>query len=209
MRKILIFAAGSLLFLGCSNEYMATSVVQMAGNKSVAGWSEKGGTTTPLKIKTVVVKKVVKQTAVEKDSDGDWVPDSIDKCPDTPPNMTVNHQGCPIIATVRINFDFDRYYIKDIYKKELERVAEVLKNNPNMKIEISGYTDDVGNEKYNLELSKKRALAVRDMLVKMGVDPKRITVKGYGEKYPLVPNTNPTNRTLNRRVEIVDISDEL
>jgi len=216
MKKIMmITAVTGALFIGCAEKPMATSVLDLAGNQEVSGWEDNktAETQQPKVITKEVVKTVVKyktKTVVkyktEKDSDGDWVPDALDKCPNTPPNMNVDHNGCPIITTLRLNFDFNKAYVKKIYYPELKKVAEILKNNPNLKIEVAGYTDDIGPASYNKKLSQKRAEAVKKILVKFGISPDRIVAKGYGEAYPLVPNTNDTNRALNRRVEIVNIT---
>jgi len=205
MKRVFIASAIAGLFLiGCAEKPMATSVVDLAGNQKVIGWDD-GSVKKPVKtnkLKTVKCKPI-------KDSDKDGVPDNIDKCPNTPANMLVDHNGCPIITTLRLNFDFNKAVVKKIYYPELEKVAEILKNNPKLKVEIAGHTDNVGSDKYNMKLSYKRADAVKNVLVnKFGIDVKRIVVKGYGEKYPLVPNTNDTNRALNRRVEIVNITDK-
>jgi len=202
MKKLLFSAVAlGVFFSGCADKPMATSVIDLAGNKTVIGWKDTNVSESACKPKTVVKYEPL------KDSDGDMVPDVKDKCPDTPKNLVVDHNGCPIITTLRFNFDFNKAEVKKIYYPEIKKIAEVLKNNPNMKILIAGYTDDIGSAKYNLKLSLKRALAVKNILVnKFGIDPKRIEVKGYGEAYPLVPNTTATNRALNRRVEVVDIT---
>jgi OOP family OmpA-OmpF porin len=204
MKKVLVVATVTgLFFVGCAEKPMPTSVVDLAGNQVVSGWDN--GKVQPKPKKEI---KVVKCTPV-KDSDKDGVPDNIDKCPNTPENMLVDHNGCPIITTLRLNFDFNKADVKKIYYPELEKVAEILKNNPKLKIEVAGYTDNVGSDAYNLKLSQKRAEAVKNVLVnQFGIDPNRIVAKGYGEKYPLVPNTTETNRALNRRVEIVNITNE-
>jgi OOP family OmpA-OmpF porin len=192
--------------VGCAEKPMAKNVVDLAGNLKVEGWQTSQNTVKP----KVIIKKVVEYKTVPlKDSDHDGVPDAIDKCPNTPRGMAVDHNGCPIITTLRLNFDFNKWKVKKIYYPEIKKIAEIMKANPKLKIEIAGYTDDIGSAKYNLWLSKKRAEAVRDILVKVyKINPDRIVVKGFGEKYPLVPNTNPTNRALNRRVEIVNITNE-
>ena len=84
---------------------------------------------------------------------------------------------------------------------ELDRLFTILKNNPEMKIEIGGHTDDVGSDEYNLNLSRERANAVITYLVGKGTTADRLTAKGYGESKPEVPNTNDENRATNRRVE--------
>ena len=211
MKKIIIATAVTGMFIiGCAEKPMATSVIDLAGNKVVAGWDEQKTVTSTQQVKKQEVKKqekkIITDNKIEKDSDGDWVPDSVDKCPNTSPNLTVDHNGCPIITTLRLNFDFDKAFVKTIYYPELKKVAEILKNNPNLKIEVAGYTDNIGSNEYNLKLSQKRAEAVKNVLInKFGIDPNRIIAKGYGKSYPLVPNTTDTNRALNRRVEIVNM----
>jgi len=203
MKKYIFLGMIVFFIAGCADKPMATSVVDLAGNIKVAGWkSEKEDKPK------VVVKEIVKYK-LPKDSDGDGVSDLKDKCKNTPKNLTVDHNGCPVITTLRINFDFNSWKIKKIYYAEIKKVAKILKANPKLKIEVAGHTDNIGSKKYNLMLSQKRAEAVKNILVKVyKIDPHRIIVKGYGEKYPLVPNTTPTNRALNRRVEIIDITNK-
>ena len=200
MKKFLLI--GSLIFLaGCASQKpLAVNVIQLAGNKKVVGWDTPDNIQKP----KIIVKKVYKEWP---DSDKDGVPDNIDKCPNTPKDVTVNHFGCPIISTLRLNFDFNKWKIKKIYYPELSKIAKILKANYKLKIEIDGYTDNIGNKKYNLELSKKRAESVKDILVKTyGISSRRIKIKGFGEAYPLVPNTTHTNKAINRRVEIVAVN---
>ncbi len=204
MKKLFLIPIGIFFVTGCADKPMATNVVQLAGDQKVLGWQDTNETQKP----KVIIKKIYIKEKI-KDSDGDGVPDNIDKCPNTPKNTAVNHYGCPVITTLRINFDFNKAKVKKIYYPEIKKVAEVLKANPSLKIEIDGYTDNIGSEAYNLKLSKKRAEAIKNVLVKVyHINPKRIITKGYGEKYPLVPNTTSTNRALNRRAEIIDITDK-
>jgi len=194
MKRVYLVGVICLFIIGCAQKPLANSVVDLAGNMEVVGWDDE-------KNKTQIVYKN------PKDSDGDGVIDSLDKCPNTPKNVLVNHYGCPIIKTLRINFDFNEAKIKKIYYPQIEKIAIAMKNNPKLKIEIDGYTDDIGNEEYNLKLSLKRAQAVKDILVnKYGIEAKRVVVKGLGEKHPLLPNTTSTNKALNRRIEIIDIT---
>ena len=203
MKKFLLLPLGVLFIVGCADKPLATNVVQLAGNQEVAGWEKP----TPPKPKIIIKKVYIKEKI--KDSDGDGVPDNIDKCPNTPKNVLVNHYGCPIITTLRINFDFNKAVVKKIYYPKIKKIAEILKANPKLRIEIDGYTDNIGNPNYNLKLSLKRAEAIKNILVKVyHINPNRIVVKGYGEKYPLVPNTTSTNRALNRRAEIINITNE-
>ena len=72
---------------------------------------------------------------------------------------------------------------------------------------VEGYTDGVGSEAYNNELSQRRAESIRDALAQRGVDDTRIVTKGYGKAYPVGDNANPEGRAMNRRVEVI-IADE-
>lgn len=85
----------------------------------------------------------------------------------------------------------------------LDRLADVLKQHPDLSVEIDGYTDSTGNPDYNMDLSQRRADAVRSALVSRGIDPSRILARGYGENAPVATNDTPQGRQLNRRVEVV------
>jgi outer membrane protein OmpA-like peptidoglycan-associated protein len=85
---------------------------------------------------------------------------------------------------------------------ELNRLINFMKTNPNIKIEISAHTDDVGSESFNLKLSNKRAAYVENFLISNDIPKESLVSKGYGELQPIAPNTSDENRALNRRVEI-------
>jgi outer membrane protein OmpA-like peptidoglycan-associated protein len=86
----------------------------------------------------------------------------------------------------------------------LTEIADVIMRNPELlEVEVQGHTDDVGTPDYNHDLSQRRAEAVKDWLVKAGVERDRLTAKGYGMDQPIVPNVTPQNRAKNRRVEFV------
>ena len=89
----------------------------------------------------------------------------------------------------------------------LDKLASFLKQFSQRKLLIEGYTDGVGSDAYNNELSQRRAETVRDALILRGVEPTRIITKGYGKAYPVADNGNPEGRAMNRRVEVV-IADE-
>ena len=86
-------------------------------------------------------------------------------------------------------------------------LAEVLQQNPTRNVLVEGFTDSTGADPYNQQLSERRGQTVRDALLQMGVGSERISVRGYGESYPVASNDTAANRQLNRRVEIV-LSDE-
>ncbi len=84
---------------------------------------------------------------------------------------------------------------------ELNLVYDMLKENPDINIDLSGYTDNQGDPRLNLILSEKRVRAVMDYLIRKGIDPSRMTGKGYGSAHPIASNATEATRRLNRRVE--------
>lgn len=92
--------------------------------------------------------------------------------------------------------------------EELDRLVKMLNENPSLRIEISAHTDNVGNSKYNLLLSDKRAQSVVNYLIDSGIDGARMKPIGYGLTKPLVPNDTEENRALNRRVEFYILGEE-
>lgn len=104
-------------------------------------------------------------------------------------------------------FAFNKAELSAQAAPRLDKLANFLKQFPDRKLLIEGYTDSVGGDSYNQELSDRRAQAVRDALVQRGVDTSRITARGYGKAHPVADNASPEGRAMNRRVEIV-IADE-
>ena len=109
-----------------------------------------------------------------------------------------------IRITQQIQFEFNKADIRPgICFRILDEVAEVLDDNPKISLEVQGHTDNVGSDRYNMNLSQKRADSVRAYLVSKGIAPARLVSKGYGFHQPLVPNTTASNRELNRRVQFI------
>lgn len=108
-----------------------------------------------------------------------------------------------------IYFDFNKATIKFPQSQEaLQAAYQILKDNPTIKVEIQGHTDNIGSDEYNQRLSEQRAWAVVNYLVQqMGVDPSRLIARGYGESMPKASNDTPEGRALNRRVEFVVIGE--
>ena len=94
-------------------------------------------------------------------------------------------------------FDFDSANLKPGAYREIDRTANVLNRYPQTTILVAGHTDSSGSESYNQQLSERRAQSVRDALVNRGVDPRRLTVIGYGESQPI-----SSSAAMNRRVEL-------
>ena len=106
------------------------------------------------------------------------------------------------IGEKSLRFDSGKSNIAPQYRGILNRVAGVLMKIKGYSIYVYGYTDDSGTKDYNLQLSARRARAVRDALVKAGIDPSLISTKGFGNSKPRVRGSNPKARAANRRVEI-------
>jgi outer membrane protein OmpA-like peptidoglycan-associated protein len=101
-----------------------------------------------------------------------------------------------------ILFNHNIYNLTNIAKKQINDVVGLLIKYPNVKLQVRGYTDNIGSREYNLELSEKRAKEVYDLMLSAGLKQERLKYHGLGEAYPLFPNTTTTNRKKNRRVEI-------
>lgn len=101
-----------------------------------------------------------------------------------------------------VEFDFDRAELRARDRELLSRIAGVLLTFEDVSLQVIGHTDDVGSEEYNLELSERRAAAVRDYLVDIGIDEETLSIRGLGESSPLTDGTDDESRQRNRRVEL-------
>jgi outer membrane protein OmpA-like peptidoglycan-associated protein len=112
-----------------------------------------------------------------------------------------------IMKNSRVEF----LYAKDIMtkksKKVVDKIADILKENNSTIIEIGGHTDSDGTKERNLKLSKRRANAVKEYLIKRGIKASRLKAVGYGESKPKVPNTSRKNKRVNRRVEFTIVGE--
>ncbi|HVU97629.1 MAG TPA: OmpA family protein [Puia sp.] len=109
------------------------------------------------------------------------------------------------IVTHGINFDVDKATIRPEGMGTLNMVAGVMKDNPDLKFEIDGHTDNSGAAAHNLDLSQQRADAVKAQLVTMGIDASRLTTKAFGDTKPISDNNTPEGKANNRRIEFVKI----
>lgn len=145
-----------------------------------------------------------------KDSDNDGLLDKDDDCPMTPGPK--ENKGCPVIeeevveviqtAFNNLEFETAKDIILDPSKPALDKLAEVLKNKPLWKLEISGHTDNVGDDNGNLVLSKKRAEALKNYMISKGINADRLVTLYFGETKPIADNNTPEGRKKNRRVEM-------
>jgi OOP family OmpA-OmpF porin len=99
-------------------------------------------------------------------------------------------------------FDFDKSTIKPEAAKILDRLVAFMNENKDKKVALSGYTDNIGTEAYNMGLSNRRWMSVRDYVVKHGVEGGRVSGQGFGESKPIADNKTAEGRAKNRRVEI-------
>ena len=100
-------------------------------------------------------------------------------------------------------FDTGRAELKSGASRKVDQLAQFLVEHPDRRVQIDGFTDSVGTDSYNEDLSQRRANAVRDALIARGVDSSRIGTEGYGKSYPVATNSDSGGRQLNRRVEVV------
>ncbi|QKF65279.1 OmpA family protein [Campylobacter corcagiensis] len=138
------------------------------------------------------------------DEDGDGVPDNLDRCPGTPAGTVVDENGCEKIIRLDVNslkFGFDSTKIKPESKHIVREISDFVADKPNYAIRLEGHTDSTGDATYNQGLSERRAAAVKDVLVELGVDANKITTQGYGETQPVATNSTKEGRAQNRRVD--------
>ncbi|MCB0523441.1 MAG: OmpA family protein [Saprospiraceae bacterium] len=145
----------------------------------------------------------------DPDSDGDGVVDSIDKCPQTP--GLASNNGCPEVkkevqarleyAARAVKFETAKSILKSESYAILDEIVNIMRQNPEYILAISGHTDDVGEDEENLELSQERARACYDYLLFRGIKAERLRHAGFGESRPIATNSTPEGRELNRRVE--------
>jgi len=141
----------------------------------------------------------------DDDRDGDRVPDHRDACPGTPPRTEVDERGCAVLRKEMvldgITFQLGSAEILPSSTATLERAVQTLRDNPGVRVEIAGHTDDLGKPDYNLRLSEARARSVADWLAARGIDPARLAPRGYGNTQPKAANDTDANRARNRRIE--------
>lgn len=147
------------------------------------------------------------------DRDGDGIPDATDQCPDVPEtkNNYQDEDGCPDEVPKEVKrftgviegifFDTDQATIKPASKPTLDNATKVLKDYPEVKVEISGHTDTDGDRAHNVDLSLRRADAVKQYLLDAGIDAGRITTRGVGPDEPIADNTTAEGKAKNRRIQ--------
>lgn len=148
---------------------------------------------------------VYKTDPLKIDTDGGGVNDGAEVKRGTnplDPSDDIVKVGVPIILE-GINFETGKYNVTPGSAIILEKSLKTLVDNPDIQVEISGHTDNVGSDASNLKLSQRRADSVREWFISRGVDPARITAKGYGESKPITSNDTPEGKLKNRRIEFM------
>ncbi|MEO8712809.1 MAG: OmpA family protein, partial [Parafilimonas sp.] len=132
-----------------------------------------------------------------------------DKLSDSVYEKNIQLQPVELNASVRlknIQFPSKSFQLEAVSMIELNKLLQLMNDNPSVKIQINGYTDDVGGDADNLRLSADRAKAVADYLILKGIDAKRLIWKGFGETKPIADNATDEGKALNRRTEFVIIA---
>lgn len=141
------------------------------------------------------------------DDDQDGVPNYLDACPDTAAGKKVDARGCSLVLEIEKPVSLAIYFATNLatinkeYYSDIKEVAAYLEKYPKTTIVIEGHTDSAGAAAYNKTLSKKRAQATADVLVKeLNIEANRVSVVGYGAEKPLIGNATEEQRRANRRV---------
>ena len=135
------------------------------------------------------------------DADTDGVCDANDLCPNTPSGVPVDSRGCWIAAYEQF-FDFNKAVVKNEFRPHLVESARIIREQAGQpKVIIVGHTDNIGNQEYNLDLGRRRAQAVADILIAEGVPANRLSVSSLGKERPIADNSTEEGRARNRRVE--------
>lgn len=154
----------------------------------------------PVAVPAPAPKPVVVAAPIDSDKDGVFDPQ--DKCPETPAGFKVDADGCPLKATLHLNFATDSNKVDAEGTEKVAAFASFLKDSPAYNASIVGHTDSTASDVYNQKLSEKRAEMVRSMLVKEGVEASRLSASGKGESQPVATNKTKQGRAENRRIEV-------
>lgn len=211
---------GTLEFKGCPDtdsdklidkiDQCPTEVGPLENNGCPWGDSDGDGILDNVDSCKTVVGPIENNGCPFMDKDQDGVLDKDDNCPETA--GTIENKGCPKIdekiekilktAFNDLEFETNKDVILPSSFQSLDELATVLIEKSDWKLEISGHTDNVGDAKKNMELSRKRAEAVKKFMIEKGVESTRLSVFYFGKTKPIASNTTPEGRQKNRRVEM-------
>ena len=169
--------------------------------------------TLPVEKKDSVIPDTSQTVAAEETSASAMSPDTTPKVAEKEKTGTIKAKTLPgVVKTIEIApvlFEFDRAVITVLGKQDLDKVVQIMKDNPNVNVQLVGYADALGPEHYNMKLSENRAVAALRYLVSNGIDASRLQATGKGETDFIAPNTRPDGsdypaaRKFNRRVEFI------
>lgn len=200
-------ATASVLFSGCSSftKTEKGAAIGAGGGAVLGGFIGKAAGNTAL---GAIIGGAVGGTA------GAVIGHKMDKqaaeIKQTVPGATVTREGEGILVKFDsgILFDVDKTNVKPVAQTSLKKLALSLQNNPQTNIMIVGHTDSTGTAEHNMDLSIRRAGAVRTFLTGEGIDGSRLSTKGKGETEPIALNATADGRAQNRRVEIVIVAND-
>jgi peptidoglycan-associated lipoprotein len=189
---MVIGLAATIAATGCKKKPYNVTPLPNPGAKTGPGIREPGsappiGTGNPVPQGTTPVEST---TTPAKPNEG--IPQKYADRHDWPRNEVIFNADT-------VHFDFDSSVVKSGEKTKVEHVADYLKNNPSNAVEIQGHCDERGTEEYNRALGERRALALREELVRLGIDPNRIDTISYGKDRPEDPGHDETAWAKNRR----------
>jgi len=147
----------------------------------------------------------ISQDIALSDSDNDGVVDSKDTCSGTSKEFVVDNNGCPITATLKVDFEHGQFHVSIESKNAIKEFAIFLKENKKYDVIIYGYTDNTNrslDKNKNKILSQNRAIAIKEALSGYGISATRLTAIGKGEENPIADNATEEGRAKNRRIEV-------
>jgi len=176
-KKLTLSLTALLLMVGCSKQPSLENVQEVNETKPVTKVQEVNNS----------VKKVKETNVSVSTENAEVQTQTIEEEPNTQISMENNNQDfAKEVSSIVIYFDFDKYNIRPDQWPKVEKLAKLIKeNNKNYTIRIEGNCDEWGTEEYNYALGLKRANSVKNALIKLGVDPKKLTIISYGELNPV------------------------